>query len=77
MRARRRIAQLEAELAAARAEPRAVGPALADNIRLAHRAEQAEALQQKAEEERDHLMARLLGITARHPHLLAPDEVGS
>lgn len=70
-----RISDQQAELDAMRAEPRAAGPALADNIRLAHRAEQAEALQRTAEDERDHLMGRLLRLTSRHPHLLAPDEV--
>ncbi len=72
-----RITSLQAELDAARAEPRTAGPALADNIRLAHQLEQAELQRHQAEGERDHLMGQLLKIAARHPHLLAPDEVGS
>lgn len=71
-----RISRLQADNDALRAEPRSAAPALADNVRLAHRAEQAERLQQLAEQERDSVMGRLLALTARHPHLLAPDEVG-
>lgn len=72
-----RVNALQTEVDILRSEPRAAGPALADNVRLAHRAEQAERLQQVAEEERDAIMGRLLALAARHPHLIAPDEVES
>lgn len=70
-----RIQRLQADNDALRAEPRAAAPALAENIRLAHQLEQAELRGHEAETQRDQLMSRLLTITARHPHLLAPDEI--
>lgn len=70
-----RINSLQMEVDALRAEPRAAAPALADNVRLAHQLERAEHLQHLAEQERDSVMARLMTITARHPHLLAADEL--
>lgn len=72
-----RVNALQLEVDILRAEPRAAGPALADNVRLAHRAEQAERLQLLAEEERDSIMGRLLALAARHPHLLTADEAES
>ncbi len=74
---RKTIADLEMQLAAAKAEPAVAAPALADNVRLAHRAERAEHLQHQAEMERDALMSKLVVIAARHPHVFAGDELTS
>ncbi len=76
-RALARVGELQAQVDALSAEPRAAAPALADNVRLAHQLERAEHLQQLAEAERDSLMGRLVVLAARHPHLFAPDELVS
>lgn len=74
---RNTIADLEERLAAAHAQPAVAAHALADNVRLAHRAERAELLQHRAEGERDALMSRLVVIAARHPQVFAGDELTS
>lgn len=72
-----RLGDLQAQVDAFRAEPRAAVPALADNIRLAHQTEQAEHL--LAIERAGHAvtLAKLQRFATRHPHLFAPDEVTS
>ncbi len=69
---RAQVADLQQQVDALRAEPRAAAPALADNIRLAHRLEVAEA--RIAELEAIHRLdqARAEALMDRHPHLFPP-----